>query len=58
MNEHERQQVWMERLKKEFNDYERHHNSHFFIFSIAQMLTLRDKRVYDLTEVIKDLLDK
>lgn len=54
----EKQQVWMERLRKEFKDYESHHDSHRFLSSIAQMLTLRDKRVYDLTEAIKDLLDK
>jgi len=58
MNECERQQVWMERLKKEFKDYESHHDSHRFLFSIAQMLTLRDKKVYDLTVAIKDILDK
>lgn len=58
MNEYEKQQVWMERLRKEFKDYESHHDSHRFLSSIAQMLTLRDKRVYDLTEAIKDLLDK
>jgi hypothetical protein len=58
MNEHEMRQIWMDRLTKEFKDYENHHDSHRFLSSIAQILALRDKRIYDLAKTIKDLLDK
>jgi hypothetical protein len=57
-DELERRQVWWTRLKKEFNDYENHHDSHRFLSSVAQMLTLRDKKIYDMVIVIKNLLDK
>lgn len=47
-NEYERNQIWIERLKKEFKNSK---DEHELISSIAQMLTLRDKKIDELLKV-------